>query len=88
MRVCYITRSSASASRADPAGSSRPNPTKKTARCRNREREVMLNSHPRVICLMLHVPNVTSRLAGWGWYGVAQDRAQGRALCDSALPAA
>eukprot|EP00955_Chlamydomonas_euryale_P115762 366375-Chlamydomonas_euryale.AAC.5 len=33
-------------------------------------------------------PVLTSRLAGWGWYGVAQDRAQWRSLCDSAQPAA
>eukprot|EP00955_Chlamydomonas_euryale_P065103 359155-Chlamydomonas_euryale.AAC.7 len=32
-------------------------------------------------------PVLTSRLAGWGWYGVAQDCTQWRALCDSALPA-
>eukprot|EP00955_Chlamydomonas_euryale_P109682 365947-Chlamydomonas_euryale.AAC.4 len=29
----------------------------------------------------------SSRLAGWGWYGVAQDRARWRSLCDSAQPA-
>eukprot|EP00955_Chlamydomonas_euryale_P099930 365252-Chlamydomonas_euryale.AAC.17 len=28
-------------------------------------------------------PVLTSPLVGWGWYGVAQDRAQWRALCDS-----
>eukprot|EP00955_Chlamydomonas_euryale_P007345 77848-Chlamydomonas_euryale.AAC.1 len=33
-------------------------------------------------------PVLTSRLAGWGWYGVAQACAQWRALCDSAQPAA
>eukprot|EP00955_Chlamydomonas_euryale_P063034 358532-Chlamydomonas_euryale.AAC.5 len=33
-------------------------------------------------------PVLTSRLAGWGWYGVAQDHAQWRALFDSAQPAA
>eukprot|EP00955_Chlamydomonas_euryale_P077587 362977-Chlamydomonas_euryale.AAC.2 len=31
---------------------------------------------------------LASWLAGWGWYGVAQDRAQWRPLCDSAQPAA
>eukprot|EP00955_Chlamydomonas_euryale_P088372 364372-Chlamydomonas_euryale.AAC.8 len=31
---------------------------------------------------------LTSRLAGWGWYGAAQDRAHWHALCDSAQPAA
>eukprot|EP00955_Chlamydomonas_euryale_P073083 361616-Chlamydomonas_euryale.AAC.4 len=34
------------------------------------------------------LPVVTPRLAGWGWYGVAQDRTQWLALCTSALPAA
>eukprot|EP00955_Chlamydomonas_euryale_P086881 364253-Chlamydomonas_euryale.AAC.18 len=33
-------------------------------------------------------PVLTSRLAGWAWYGVAQDRTQWHAHCDSALPAA
>eukprot|EP00955_Chlamydomonas_euryale_P110562 366007-Chlamydomonas_euryale.AAC.10 len=31
---------------------------------------------------------LVSRLAGWGWYGVAQDRAQWYALCERAQPAA
>eukprot|EP00955_Chlamydomonas_euryale_P078297 363127-Chlamydomonas_euryale.AAC.8 len=31
---------------------------------------------------------LTPRLAGWGWYGVAQDRALSRALCGHAQPAA
>eukprot|EP00955_Chlamydomonas_euryale_P089831 364496-Chlamydomonas_euryale.AAC.15 len=31
---------------------------------------------------------LTSWLAGWGWYGVAQDPAQWRSFCDSAQPAA
>eukprot|EP00955_Chlamydomonas_euryale_P085655 364132-Chlamydomonas_euryale.AAC.7 len=29
-------------------------------------------------------PILMSWLAGWGWYGVAQDHAQWRSLCDSA----
>eukprot|EP00955_Chlamydomonas_euryale_P083338 363841-Chlamydomonas_euryale.AAC.10 len=33
-------------------------------------------------------PVLTSRLVGWGWYGVAQHRTQWRTLCDSVLPAA
>eukprot|EP00955_Chlamydomonas_euryale_P056551 356460-Chlamydomonas_euryale.AAC.8 len=33
-------------------------------------------------------PVLTSRLAGWSWHGVAQERTQWRALCDCALPAA
>eukprot|EP00955_Chlamydomonas_euryale_P106486 365707-Chlamydomonas_euryale.AAC.18 len=32
--------------------------------------------------------NFTSLLAGWAWYGVAQDHTQWHALCDSAQPAA
>eukprot|EP00955_Chlamydomonas_euryale_P048129 353880-Chlamydomonas_euryale.AAC.9 len=32
-------------------------------------------------------PVLTSRVAGWGWYGMAQDHAQWRAPRDSALPA-
>eukprot|EP00955_Chlamydomonas_euryale_P034628 349850-Chlamydomonas_euryale.AAC.5 len=33
-------------------------------------------------------PVLMSRLPGSGWYGVAQDLPQWRALCDSALTAA
>eukprot|EP00955_Chlamydomonas_euryale_P037396 350746-Chlamydomonas_euryale.AAC.1 len=33
------------------------------------------------------IPALTSRSAGWGWYGVAQDRAQWRFLLDSAQTA-
>eukprot|EP00955_Chlamydomonas_euryale_P035400 350108-Chlamydomonas_euryale.AAC.3 len=33
-------------------------------------------------------PALMSRLAGWGWYGLAQDRAQWRSLGNSTQPAA
>eukprot|EP00955_Chlamydomonas_euryale_P011737 126195-Chlamydomonas_euryale.AAC.11 len=33
-------------------------------------------------------PVLTSWLAGWGWYGVAQDCAKWHALCDGAQPSA
>eukprot|EP00955_Chlamydomonas_euryale_P022966 242415-Chlamydomonas_euryale.AAC.3 len=33
-------------------------------------------------------PILTSWLAGWGWYGATQNRAQWRSPCDSAQPAA
>eukprot|EP00955_Chlamydomonas_euryale_P015914 170242-Chlamydomonas_euryale.AAC.7 len=33
-------------------------------------------------------PVLASRLAGWGWCGVAKDPAQWRSLCDGAQPAA
>eukprot|EP00955_Chlamydomonas_euryale_P023717 250254-Chlamydomonas_euryale.AAC.3 len=33
-------------------------------------------------------PSSRVPVAGWGWYGVVQDRLQWRAFCDSAQPAA